>query len=156
EAREADQRHGGRPSRLRDPHQPKPPRSLRRSLPVPLALPQASEVTALVQKSLSLLPIVGPTASGKTDLAFELARRLDGELVSADSRQLYKELDAGTAKPKDTGGIPCHLVDIIDPSETMDAARFSKLAEDAIADIRARKKTPILVGGTGFYVKALL
>jgi len=115
---------------------------------------QASEVPALAQEIL--IAIVGPTASGKTDLALALARRRGGELISADSRQIYKALDAGTAKPKETGGIRCHLVDLIDPKETIDAARFAKLAEDSIADVRSRGATPILVGGTGLYVKALL
>ena len=119
-----------------------------------MALPQTAEVAPLAEKSL--IAIVGPTASGKTDLALALARRLNGELVSADSRQLYKELDAGTAKPADTGGIRCHLVDVIAPSETMDAARFAQLARQAIDEIRGRGAVPIVVGGTGLYVKALL
>lgn len=115
-----------------------------------------------------MIAVVGPTASGKTELALELARRRNGELVSADSRQMYRELDAGTAKPRGTWthregreiylveGIPCHLLDFLDPAETMDAARFAAMAREKIADIQGRGKTPVLAGGTGFYVKALL
>lgn len=108
---------------------------------------QASESAALDQ----VVAVLGPTASGKSDLAFSLARELDGEIVSADSRQLYRRLDAGTAKPS----YPCHLVDIAEPSERFDAGRWAELARAAIEAIRARGRTPIVCGGTGLYFKAL-
>ncbi|MBI4422816.1 MAG: tRNA (adenosine(37)-N6)-dimethylallyltransferase MiaA, partial [Elusimicrobia bacterium] len=108
--------------------------------------------------------IVGPTASGKTALALELARRLGAELVSADSRQMYRRLDAGTDKPPGTweggvyrvAGVPYHLVDVEDPGAATDAGRFAALAQAALADVSARGRRAILVGGTGLYVKAAL
>lgn len=111
-----------------------------------------------------MLAVVGPTASGKTDLALELAGRLGGELISADSRQLYRHLDAGTAKPEGrweggvyrVRGIPYHLIDALDPSEPMDAARFAGLAGKALEGAVGRGAAPILVGGTGLYLRALL
>ena len=92
--------------------------------------------------------IVGPTASGKSELAWALARELGGEVISADSRQVYKGLDAGTAKPD----YPCHLVDVAEPSERFDAGRWLELCRPLLARIRV----PIVAGGTGLYVKALL
>jgi hypothetical protein len=99
-----------------------------------------------------LLCIMGPTASGKTDLAIALAERLDGELVSVDSALVYRGLDIGSAKP----AYPHHLVDIGDPAEAYSAARFALDARAAIADIRERGRRPILVGGTMLYFRALL
>lgn len=102
-----------------------------------------------------LIAVVGPTASGKTALGVELARRLGGEVVSADSGQMYRGLDAGTSKPP-TCAVSHHLIDVLDPSEQADAGRFAELARAAIDGIRSRGKRPIVVGGTGLYLKALL
>ncbi len=105
-----------------------------------------------------ILVIVGPTASGKTSLAIELAKRLDGEVISADSRQVYKGLDIGSAKvtKAEMRGVPHHLLDVADPKEVYTAADFKRDAEAAIADILARGKLPIVCGGTFFYIDALL
>ncbi|HET7826837.1 MAG TPA: tRNA (adenosine(37)-N6)-dimethylallyltransferase MiaA [Anaeromyxobacter sp.] len=102
--------------------------------------------------------IAGPTASGKTSLAVELARRVGGEIVNADSQQVYRGLDVGTAKPtpEERRAAPHHLVDVVEPGEGMDAARFVALADGAIADVAARGKVPIVAGGTGLYLRALL
>ena len=105
-----------------------------------------------------LLVIVGPTAAGKTSLACELAPRLAAEVVSADSQQCYRGLDAGTAKPSaaERAIAPHHLIDIRDPEEQLDAAHFVQLADVAIGDIVRRGKRPIVVGGTGLWIRALL
>jgi tRNA dimethylallyltransferase len=105
-----------------------------------------------------LIVLAGPTASGKTALAVELARRLDGEIVGADSQQVYRSLDVGTAKPSraERAAVPHHLLDVVEPGEGMDAARFVALADAAIAGIRARGRVPLVVGGTGLYLRALL
>ncbi len=102
--------------------------------------------------------IAGPTASGKTALAVALARRVGGEIVNADSQQVYRGLDVGTAKPtaEERAAVPHHLLDVVEPGEGMDAARFVALADAAIADVAARGKVPIVAGGTGLYVRALL
>ncbi len=105
-----------------------------------------------------MLVLAGPTASGKTDLAVSLAEALGAEIVSADSRQVYRRLDAGTAKPSaaQRASVPHHLLDCADPSETFDAARWAKEAAAAIAGIRSRGKLALVCGGTGLYLKALL
>lgn len=105
----------------------------------------------------SLLVICGPTASGKTRLAAELARRFDGEVVSADSMQVYRRMDIGTAKPTpdETAGAPHHLIDILDPGEEFSVADYAALARRAIADIEARGRLPVLAGGTGLYIQAV-
>jgi tRNA dimethylallyltransferase len=102
--------------------------------------------------------IAGPTASGKTALAVALARRLGGEVVSADSQQVYRGLDVGTAKPTaaERASVPHHLLDVADPGEVWDAARFVRLADEAIAGILSRGAVPLIVGGTGLYIRALL
>ncbi len=102
--------------------------------------------------------IVGPTASGKTDAAIRLAKRVDGEIVSADSRYLYRGMDIGTAKPsmEERQGIPHYLIDVADPDETWSLSVFRKAADDAVRDIYSRGKTPIIVGGTGQYFRAIL
>ncbi len=102
--------------------------------------------------------IVGPTATGKSDLAAHLARRLDGEIVGVDSVQVYRGLDAGTGKPPLSvrREIPHHLIDIADPGRDFSAGDYARLAERAIAEIVARGRRPILAGGTGLYLRALL
>jgi tRNA dimethylallyltransferase len=105
-----------------------------------------------------LLVIVGPTAVGKTALALHLAQALDGEIVSADSRLFYRGMDIGTAKPapEERARIPHHLIDIAAPDETVGLAEFHEHATAAIAGIHARGKLPLLVGGTGQYVRAVV
>ena len=105
-----------------------------------------------------LLVIAGPTATGKTSLALDLAEHAPIEIISADSRQVYRGLDVGTAKPTraERRRLPHHLVDIINPDESFSAHRFARLARAAIVDIETRGARPVLVGGTGFYIQALL
>ena len=102
--------------------------------------------------------IVGPTASGKTDAGIRLAKQIGGEIVSVDSRYLYRGMDIGTAKPtvEERQGIPHWLIDVADPDETWSLSLFQKAADEAIRDIYSRGKKPILVGGTGQYVRAIL
>jgi tRNA dimethylallyltransferase len=103
------------------------------------------------------LVIVGPTASGKTELSIEVARRLDGEVISMDSRQVYRGMDVGTAKATraQRAAVPHHGLDLVEPSERFSAGRFARMAREAITTIRARGRTPVLVGGTGFFLRAL-
>jgi tRNA dimethylallyltransferase len=105
-----------------------------------------------------LLVIAGATAVGKTDLALELAQRLDGEIISADSRQLYRQLDIGTAKPTPVERAVCrhHLIDIAEPDETLSAGQIQRLIADAHAEIASRGRLAMLVGGTGQYITAYL
>jgi tRNA dimethylallyltransferase len=105
-----------------------------------------------------IVVIAGPTASGKTALAVALATRVGGEVVSADSQQIYRGLDVGTAKPtaEERRAVPHHLLDVVEPGEGWDAARFVRAADEAIAGILARGRVPFVVGGTGLYVRALL
>jgi tRNA dimethylallyltransferase len=100
---------------------------------------------------------MGPTASGKSALAMELAGRLGGEIASVDSAQVYRGMDVGTAKPSpdERAAIPHHLIDIVDPTEAYSAARFVADAQRVVADIRARGRLPILAGGTMLYFQAL-
>lgn len=102
--------------------------------------------------------IVGPTASGKTDAGIRLAKAIGGEIVSADSRYLYRGMDIGTAKPdmEERQGIPHWLIDVADPDETWSLSLFQKASDEAVRDIYSRGKMPILVGGTGQYVRAIL
>lgn len=106
----------------------------------------------------TLIVITGPTGSGKTGLALELAERYDGEIICADSRTVYRGMDIGTAKPTvdEQARVPHHLLDVVDPGEPFTAADFKRLALEAIADIRARGKVPFLVGGTGLYIDAVV
>jgi tRNA dimethylallyltransferase len=108
-------------------------------------------------KRFPLVLIVGPTAVGKTELAIQLAERLDGEIVSADSRLFYRGMDVGTAKPtrEEQQHVPHHLIDIADPDEILSLAVFQQKAREAIADIHTRNKIPFLVGGTGQYIRAV-
>lgn len=102
--------------------------------------------------------IVGPTAVGKTKTGIELAKALDGEIVSGDSVQVYRGMDIGSAKvtKEEAEGVPHHLIDLCDPDEPMSVATFQRLAREAIDDIYARGKLPIIVGGTGLYIRAIL
>lgn len=105
-----------------------------------------------------LLVITGPTATGKTALGVELALNLGGEIVSADSMQVYRGMDIGTAKAtmEERKGVPHHMVDVADPGEVYSAAKYSEEAAVCVEDIRARGKIPIVVGGTGLYIDGLL
>lgn len=105
-----------------------------------------------------LLVVVGTTASGKTELAVQLAERFGGEVVSADSVQIYREFDVGSGKPsaEERARAPHHLIDALDPLEPVDAQRFAELAEQVIAEIRGRGRHPIVCGGTFLWVKALV
>ena len=105
-----------------------------------------------------IIVIVGPTASGKSDFAVRLARKMGGEIISADSRQVYKGLDIGTGKitKREMKGVPHHLLDVASPKCTFTAHDFTIYGKKAIADIMRRGKVPIIVGGTGFYIDALV
>jgi tRNA dimethylallyltransferase len=104
-----------------------------------------------------LVVVVGPTASGKTELALRLAERWGGEIIGADSVQVYRAFDVGTGKPglEERARAPHHLIDCVDPNEPIDAERFARLADQAIAEIRARGRTPIVCGGAFLWVRAL-
>src|SRR5919204_125179 len=104
-----------------------------------------------------VLVICGSTATGKTDLAITLARRVGGEIVNADSRQVYRSMDIGTAKPTPAqrAAVPHHLLDVVDPDEPFTLADYLERAHNAIAGILARRRRPIVAGGTGLYVRAL-
>jgi tRNA dimethylallyltransferase len=112
----------------------------------------------MVNHNPSMILILGVTASGKGRLAFELAKRLGGELVSIDSMKVYRRMDIGTAKPSPESRreIPHHLVDVVEPSESFSVGRFLDMANAAIDDIRSRGLPAIAVGGTALYIKALL
>ena len=105
-----------------------------------------------------LIVILGPTASGKTELAIRLAKKFQGEIVSADSRQVYKGLDIGTAKPakREKRGIPHHLLDVVSPKKRYTVAQYQKAAQKAIKDIQRRDKLPFLVGGSPLYIYAVI
>lgn len=105
-----------------------------------------------------IMVVVGPTASGKTKMAVELALRHNGEVVSADSMQIYRTLDIGTAKPtpEEMQGIPHHMLDVAEPDEDFSVARYVDMASACVDDILARGKLPILAGGTGLYIDSLL
>jgi tRNA dimethylallyltransferase len=107
---------------------------------------------------ISVLLVTGPTASGKTRFAIDLARALGGEVVNADSQQVYRGLDVGTAKPtpEEQAEVPHHLYDVAEPGAGFDAARYVALADRAIEEIAARGRLPVVCGGTGLYVRALL
>jgi tRNA dimethylallyltransferase len=118
----------------------------------------ARAASLIAEDPKRLLCVVGPTASGKTDLAIAVCERVGGEIVSADSVQIYRGFDIGSGKPsaEERARAPHHLIDVLDPSETADAMAYAALAERAIDDIRARGKVPILCGGTYFWVRALV
>jgi len=104
------------------------------------------------------IPVIfGPTAVGKTDLSLEIARCLEAEIISADSRQIYRGLDVGTAKPspRQRQMVPHHLIDLLNPDEPLNAARFARLARCCLQTIEARRRLPLVVGGSGLYIRAL-
>lgn len=105
-----------------------------------------------------LVILTGPTAVGKTSLSLSLAKAIGGEIISADSMQVYRGMDIGSAKirPEETDGVPHYLVDVLNPDEEFHVVRFQQLARDAIRQIRQKGKIPILTGGTGFYIQAVL
>lgn len=109
-------------------------------------------------KKKPLIIITGPTAVGKTSLSIPLARQIGGEIISADSMQVYKEMDIGTAKIKteEMEGVPHHLIDVLYPDEEFHVVRFQQMAKKAIEQIYQNGNIPIVVGGTGFYIQALL
>ena len=110
-----------------------------------------------VKEKPMLIVVAGPTASGKSAAAVELARMIDGEIISADSMQVYRHMDIGSAKitKEEMMGIPHYLIDIADPTEEFDVVRYAHEAKAAISDIISRGKIPILCGGTGFYIQAV-
>ena len=105
-----------------------------------------------------LIILTGPTAVGKTKLSIELAKAVNGQMISADSMQVYRHMDIGTAKirPEEMQGIPHYLIDVLDPWESFDVVRFQTMAKEALEKIYAAGAIPIVVGGTGFYIQALL
>ncbi len=110
---------------------------------------------------MSLRPLIiltGPTAVGKTELSINLAKIIGGEIISADSMQVYRKMDIGTAKilPTEMKGVPHYLIDVLDPSEDFNVVIFQKMAKEALETIYMKGKIPIVVGGTGFYIQALL
>ena len=109
-------------------------------------------------KKKPLIILTGPTAVGKTHLSISLAKRVGGEIISADSMQVYKGMDIGSAKirKEEMDGVRHHLIDILEPWEEFHVAKFQSMAKEAMAEIYGRGKIPILVGGTGFYIQALL
>ena len=105
-----------------------------------------------------LIVLTGPTAVGKTKISIELAKRLGGEIISADSMQVYRDMNIGTdkIKPENMQGVPHHMIDILDPSEDFNVFEFKKRVKAVTRDIYSRGKLPILVGGTGFYIQSVL
>ncbi|HZG59872.1 MAG TPA: tRNA (adenosine(37)-N6)-dimethylallyltransferase MiaA [Anoxybacillus sp.] len=105
-----------------------------------------------------LVVIIGPTAVGKTKLSIELAKRLNGEIISGDSMQVYKGMDIGTAKikPEEMEGIPHHLIDIKEPTESFSVAEFQQMVRPLISEITKRDKLPMIVGGTGLYIQSVI
>lgn len=110
------------------------------------------------KKKSKVLVIIGPTSSGKTSLSIDLAKKFNGEVISADSRQVYKGMDLGTGKvtPKEMQGIKHYLLDVVSPNTQFSAAKFEKMGTKAIKEILKKGKLPIICGGTGFWVDALL
>ena len=105
-----------------------------------------------------LVIVAGPTASGKTAVSVQLSKIIGGEIISADSMQVYLGMDIGSAKirPEEMQGVRHHLIDVLEPEEAFDVVRFQQMAKEAISDIRSRGRIPILAGGTGFYIQAVL
>lgn len=115
-------------------------------------------MSALSEKKIKIIAVTGPTASGKTALAIELAKRLGGEIISCDSMQIYRTMDIGTAKPtkKELAEVPHHLIDVLPPDAPYSCSDYVKDAEAAVADIVSRGKLPIFCGGTGLYLDRFL
>ncbi|AMG62667.1 tRNA dimethylallyltransferase [Staphylococcus sp. HMSC077E11] len=111
-----------------------------------------------MSKKPFIVVVVGPTASGKTELSVALAKKINGEVISGDSMQVYRQMDIGTAKvtQEEMEGVPHHLINILNPDEAFSAYEFKKRAEQCIADITARGKIPIIAGGTGLYIQSLI
>lgn len=109
-------------------------------------------------KKSKLIAVVGPTASGKSDLAVEISKKINGEIISADSRQVYKGMDIGTGKitKKEMRGVPHYLLDVASPKRRFTAAQFRKKALEVIEQIYKKNKIPIICGGTGFYIQAVI
>ena len=109
-------------------------------------------------KKNPMIILTGPTAVGKTDLSIQLAKAMNGEIISADSMQVYRHMDIGSAKvtPEEMDGVPHHLIDVLEPEEEFNVVVFQKLAKEALTGIYEREHIPIIVGGTGFYIQALL
>lgn len=105
-----------------------------------------------------VIAVAGPTASGKSDLGLGMARRLGGEIICMDSMQIYRRMDIGTAKPtaEERALVPHHMIDVVDPEEPYAVADYARGAEEAVEQVLSRGRTPILVGGTGLYLKALM
>ena len=120
--------------------------------------PKENTASLKEEDKIPLIVVAGPTASGKTALAASLAQRFHGEVVSADSMQIYKGLPVGTAQPspEEMGGIPHHLIGFLSPSETYSAAQYVEAAGACIQDIRRRGRIPVLAGGTGLYISSLI
>lgn len=112
----------------------------------------------MTDKKNKMVILTGPTAVGKTELSIALAKKMNGEIISADSMQIYRYMDIGSAKisKEEMQGVPHHLVDVLMPEEEFNVCRFKEMAENALSKIYERKHIPILVGGTGFYIQALL
>lgn len=110
------------------------------------------------KKKRPLLILTGPTAVGKTDLSIALAKRINGAVISADSMQVYRGMDIGSAKvtPEEMQGVPHYLIDVLDPGDEFHVVRFQEMAKAALQEIYAKGQIPIIAGGTGFYIQALL
>ena len=105
-----------------------------------------------------IVVICGPTGIGKTAVGIDVAQKLGGEIISADSMQIYRYMDIGTAKPTadEQNRLPHHMIDIVDPDEDFDAVRFAQMARDKVMQLHQKGILPVVVGGTGLYIKALL
>ena len=105
-----------------------------------------------------LVILAGPTAVGKTELSLRLAKAIGGEIISADSMQVYRRMDIGSAKimPEERDGVPHHLIDVLEPTEEFHVVRFQQMVKEVLPGIYGRGRIPILVGGTGFYIQAVL
>ena len=115
-------------------------------------------MTQLAEKKKPLIILTGPTAVGKTAASIGLAKAIGGEIISADSMQVYRHMDIGSAKimPEEMGGVKHHLIDVLEPEAEFNVAVFQKMAKEAMEGIYERGNIPIVVGGTGFYIQALL
>ncbi len=120
--------------------------------------PDRLKIHEEIMERKKLVVLTGPTAAGKTKLSIALAKRIGGEIISADSMQVYRKMDIGSAKirPEEMDGVRHHLIDVLDPSESFDVTQFQSLAKEAIDQITSRGHIPILVGGTGFYIQAVV